>query len=139
MTDTELLQELNLPEYAGLTAEEKMNSLNLPRPDYYVYQMVPKSQVLQVLGSAVFRIAALSEPHRTGWLEILDNIQSLEEGLIPSEPAVAALLTLAVSAGVLTTEERNQLDSLGKRPASRAEHLWGAGTTVTLNDVAKVL
>lgn len=139
MTDTELLQELNLPEYTGLTAEEKTNSLNLPRPDYSVPQIVPKSQVLQLFGNAVFRIAALPEPHRTGWLEMLDNIQSLEEGLIPSEPAVAALLTLAVSAGVLTAEEKDQLNSLGKRPASRAEHLWGAGTTVTLNDVAKVL
>jgi len=139
MIDTELLEELNLPEYAGLTAVQKVDSLNLPRPDYLVPQIIPKSIVLQIIGGAAFRIATLAEPKRTGWLEMLHNIQSLSEGLNPSEPGVEAMLTLAVSDGVLTQQERDHLDSFGKRYGSRAEKLWGVGVLISLNDVAKVL
>lgn len=142
MTDTELRNELtNDPAgmgYAGKTAAQKVAILNAPKEGVTFHVIVDVATVLKVIGMAQFRAAALSEPSRTGWLETLANIRSLKDGLIPSDAGVAELLAGAVQAGVLTSQEKAALDALGVRTGSRAEQLWGVGTVVTLNDVARV-
>ena len=142
MTDAEMLAEImNDPAglgYATMTGQEIVDAMNVPRTGVSILVIVPKATFLQVTGLAPFRAAALSEPNRTGWLESLANIRSLEIGIVPSDAGVSALLTSAVSDGVLTADEKATLDALGTRTGSRAEQLWGAGTVVSLNDVARV-
>lgn len=138
MTDAELIAELSLPAYAGMTAAQKVAALNAPKEGVTFPVIIPVADVLKVIGMAQFRAAALSEPSRTGWLETLANIRSLKDGLIPSDTGVAELLAAAVQAGVLTSQEKAALDALGVRAGSRAEQLWGVGTVVTLNQVARV-
>lgn len=142
MTDAALLDELtNDPAglgYAGKMAAEKVALLNAPKAGVTFPVMVPVANVLQILGSAPFRAAALPEPGRTGWLESLANIRALQVGLFPSDPGVSALFTQAVAAGVVTAEEKAQLDALGVRMGSRAEEIFGEGTIISLNDVARV-
>lgn len=138
MTDAELIAELALPAYAGMTAAQKVAALNAPKEGVNFPVMVPVATVLQIIGLAPFRAAALAEPGRTGWLESLANIRSLKEGLVPSDAGVAALLAQAVSDGVLTAEEVGMLNALGVRVGSRAEELFGEGTVIDLNSVARV-
>lgn len=142
MTDAELLAEItNDPAglgYATMTGQEIVDAMNEPRTGVTFPVIVPKATLLQIMGLAPFRAAALTEPGKTGWLESLANIRALAEGLRPSDAGVAALLTQAVADGVLTNEEKATIDALGTRPGSRAEEVWGAGTVVSLNDVARV-
>lgn len=142
MTDAELLAEItNDPAglgYAGKTAQQIVDMINAPRDGVVIAVIVPKSTVLQIMALAPFRAAALPEPGRTGWLELLANIRALSEGLSPLDAVVSAMLTQAVSDGVLTEGEKMQLDALGQRDGSRAEQLWGVWTVVSLNDVARV-
>ena len=139
MTDAELAAELALPAYFGMTASQKVAAINAPKEGVTFPRIVDVATVLRIIGMAQFRAAALSEPSRTGWLETLANIRSLKDGLIPSDSGVAELLAGAVQAGVLTSDEKATLDALGIRTGSRAEELWGAGTVVSLNDVARVV
>ena len=143
MTDAELRSELtNDPAglgYAGKTAAQKVALINAAKEGVTFPKLVDVATVLRVIGMAQFRAAALTEPSRTGWLETLANIRSLKDGLIPSDSGVAELLAGAIQAGVLTTGEKAALDTLGTRQGSRAEELWGAGTVVSLNDVARVV
>lgn len=142
MTPAQLQSEItNDPAglgYAGKTSQQIVDLINAARESITISVVVPKATVLQVIGLGPFRAAALSEPKRTGWLESLANIRSLEIGIVPSDAGVSALLTSAVADGVLTADEKATLDALGTRTGSRAEQLWGAGTVVTLNDVARV-
>lgn len=138
MTDAELAAELASRDYAGMNALQKVAALNAPKEGVTFPKIVDVATVLKVIGLAQFRAAALSEPSRTGWLETLANIRSLKDGLVPSDDGVSTLLAGAVQAGVLTSEEKATLDALGSRTGSRAEELWGAGTVITLNDVARV-
>jgi hypothetical protein len=110
MTDAELKAELALPAYAGMTATQK---------------------------AAPFRVAAMNEPNKTAWLQVLASIRSLKEGFKPSDTSVAPLLAQGVTDGAITAGEKTTLETLGLRPGSRAEELWGEGTVVSLNDVAR--
>lgn len=126
--------------YANKTANQIVEMLNSPREGVSIPQLVPVGVILGVIGQAPFRIAALSEPGKsTAWFQVLANIRSLKEGLVPSDSSVTPLLSLGVADGVITADEKSTLESLGLRPGSRAEQLWGEGTFVTLNDVANAL
>lgn len=138
MTDAELKAELALPAYAGKTIPEKVAALNAPKQGVTFPVIVPKAKVLEVMAMAPFRVGAMPEAQRIGWLESLDNIRSLEQGITPSDAGVAALLAQAVTDGILTSGEKAALDQLGQRLGSRAEELWGEGFVVSLNDVARV-
>lgn len=138
MNLAELAAELALPAYAGMTAQQKADALNAPKEGVSFAQLVYVADVLRVMGQATFRAAALEEPSRTGWLQTLENIRALKDGLVPSQSGVAEMLAGAVLAGVLTAEEKAALDALGMRLGSRAEELFGEGTVVSLNDVARV-
>ena len=138
MTDAQLAAELALPAYAGMTAQQKMAAINAPKQGVNIPVIVDVGTVLGVLGAAPFRVSAMSEPNKTAWLQVLANIRSLKEGLKPSDPAVAPLLAKGVDDGAITPQEKATLESLGLRTGSRAEELWGEGTVVTLNDVARV-
>lgn len=139
MTDAELIAELSLPAYAGLTAAEKAVALNAPKEGVTFPVMVPKGDLLLAISACHERIATKAEPERTMWYQLLATIRSLSEGIYANHPAVADFFAKAVLAGVLTQDEVNYVQSLGVRAGSRAEELWGAGFVVSLNDVARVL
>lgn len=138
MTDAELLAELALPAYAGKTANEKVAMLNTPKQGVAFSQIVPKSTVMAIFTTAMFRIAAMPEPQKTAWLQIMANIRSLDVGVNPADGPVQQMLGQGVTDGVILSAEKAALESLGLRTGSRAEELWGEGTVVTLNDVARV-
>jgi hypothetical protein len=138
MTEAQLIAELALPAYAGMTANEKVALLNAPKAGVTFPVIVPKATVMAIFTTAMFRIAATAEPGKTAWLQIMANIRSLDVGINPSDGPVQAMLAQGVADGVITAEEKQTLESLGLRPGSRAEELWGEGTTVSLNDVARV-
>ncbi len=141
MTPSQLAQleiELSLPAYAGKTAAERVAMINAPKQGVTFDQIVPKATVMAVLTTAMFKVAALPEPGKTAWLQIMANIRSLDIGINPLDPSVAAMLAKGVVDQVITAEEKAALESLGTRTGSRAEELWGEGTSVSLNDVALV-
>lgn len=138
MTDAELIAELSLPAYAGKSAAEKTAMLNAPKPGVMFSQIVPKSVVMAIFTQAMFRISAMPEPGKTAWLQIMANIRSLDVGVNPSDAPVQQMLSQGVADGVILSAEKALLESLGLRTGSRAEELWGEGTVVTLNDVARV-
>lgn len=138
MTDAELIAELSLPAYAGKTAYEKMALLNAQKAGFNIPVIVPKATVMAIFTTAMFRISAIPEPGKTAWLQIMANIRSLDVGIKPSDAPVQQMLGQGVTDGVILPAEKAALESLGLRPGSRAEELWGEGTVVTLNDVAKV-
>lgn len=143
MTDAELKAELTTDPaamgYAGKSAQQIVNLLNGPKPGVTFPAIVPKATLLKIMGLGPFRAAALNDPKKTGWLQSLANIRSLDQGLIPSEPGVAELLAQAVADGVVTASEKAMIDAQGTRPGSRAEELWGEGTVLSLNTVARIL
>ena len=134
----ELKTELDLPAYAGKTAAERVAMINAPKQGVTFSQIVPKATVMAVLTTAMFKVAALPEPGKTAWLQIMANIRSLDIGINPLDPSVAAMLAKGGVDQVITAEEKAALESLGTRTGSRAEELWGEGTSVSLNDVALV-
>lgn len=141
MTPQQLAQlktEMELPAYAGKTAAERVAMINAPKQGVTFDQIVPKATVMAVLTTAMFKVAALPEPGKTAWLQIMANIRSLDIGINPLDPSVAAMLAKGVVDQVITAEEKAALESLGTRTGSRAEELWGEGTSVSLNDVALV-
>ncbi|MBI1324384.1 hypothetical protein GC170_14530 [bacterium] len=138
MTDAELIAELSLPAYAGKTATQKTDMLNAPKQGVIIPVMVPKGDMLLAISACHERIAAKSEPERTMWYQLLATLRSLSEGIYVNHPAVVSFFAKAVLASVLTQDEVDYVQSLGVRTGSRAEELWGAGFTVSLNDVARV-
>jgi hypothetical protein len=125
--------------YASMSIVEKLAAINLTRETITFPVIVPKATVMELTTPAMFRIAAMAEPGKTAWLQIMANIRSLDDGLRPSDASIQGLLTQAVADGVLLAPERALLESLGVRTGSRAEQLWGEGAVVTLNDLALVL
>lgn len=142
MTDAQLIAEFTVDPanlgYAAKNAEARHELITRVRDTIQIAKIVDVATVLGVLGSVPFRVAAMPEPGKTAWLQVLANIRSLKEGLKPTDPSVAPLLAQGVTDGVITPEEKASLESLGVRPGSRAEQLWGEGATVSLNDVARV-
>lgn len=143
MTSEQLLAELtNDPEdigYDGMSITERLAALNAPRESVTFPVIVPRSIVMEITTPAMFRIAALADPAKTAWLQVMANIRSLDLGLRPSDASVQTILAQAVTDGVLLAPERGYLESLGVRLGSRAEQLWGEGAVVTLNDLALVM
>lgn len=143
LTDAALVAELTEDPaeigYDGMTTAEKLVAINAPREGVAIPQIVDVATILGVIAMAPFRVAAMSEPNRTAWLQVLANIRSLKEGMRTSDAPVQQLLAVGVSDGAITAEEKQILESLGQRPGSRAEQLWGEGASVTLNDLARVL
>lgn len=142
MTGEQLLAEItNDPNnygYAQAGIEGKLQLLNVPRVGISIERFIPKESLLEYTAMVGLRAAALEEPGRGGWNQVLASVRS-SDGLNPSRPKIAALLTAAVAAGVLTPEELAELQAMGTRLGSRAEQLWGEGTFVSLNDLARIL
>lgn len=145
MTESELRAELALPAYAGKTAQQKTDMLNAPKAGVEFPVIVPKGTVLAVMARVPQRIATLSAAGQAECTQTLANIRSLEQGLYtwlpdghPLKANTAYGFDRAVELGAMIAEEKTLLETLGKRTGSRAEELWGEGTSVSLNDVARV-
>lgn len=137
MTDAELIAELNLPAYAGMTAYEKAAALNAPKEGVTFPLIVPKATVALVLDGSHAAVAALADAvKKEVWTRRFDVLLSLAEGVRPSD--IADMLAAGVTDGVITNQQVATLNALGTRTGSRAESLWGEGTVVSLNDVARV-
>lgn len=143
MTDSQLKVEITTDPanlgYAGKTAQQIVNLINAAKAGVTYAQIVPKPVVFSITTTALFRIAQMATDKQTAWYQIMANIRSLDQGIIPSEPTIQDMLTKAIADGVLTAGERTALEALGIRTGSRAEELWGERTVVTLNDVARIL
>lgn len=142
MTNEELFQELtNDPKnigYPQMTAEEKAAALNHPRGWVTFPVIVPVATILLILDSALEAIESLQDPvKKMAWRARIENIRSLKEGFRPVD--VAAQLTAGVADGVFDQQMVDTLFSLGTRSGSRAEELWGEGSRISLNDIAKVI
>lgn len=143
MTTAQLADELtNDPTnigYSGMSTQEKLAAINLPRESISFSVIVPRSVIVEVTTPSLFRIASMPDPSKTAWLQVMENIRSLDYGLRPSDPSIQGLLAQAVAEGVLLAQEKALIDSLGVRHGSRAEQLWGEGRVVSLNDIALTL
>lgn len=80
-----------------------------------------------------------ASPLRSSALAVLDILRGAATSLDLSSSAQGqaniGMLNAWVSAGALTAANEAALMALATSPASRAEVLWGAGTTVSENDV----
>lgn len=98
--------------------------------------VLAKGDFVLAITPALARIDALENASlRTVWGRYWEAIQCAETFRV-ADPRLAGLLDLAVTHGVLTAEERA---AVGVRTGSRAEVLWGAGTVVSADDVARAL
>jgi hypothetical protein len=46
-----------------------------------------------------------------------------------------AMLSVVVGANIMSQEQADAIKELGRRPRSYAEHLWGLGTIVTVEQI----
>lgn len=119
--------------YATASTQGKVDLINQPRATIAIRQRVSNEAILRCLGQVPFR--TLGKPTEAAWKSELDLIRSISDFDV-SDPTFNGLMQLGVSQGVLMADEAAYIQSLGTRPGSRAEQLWGAGTVVTLNDGA---
>jgi hypothetical protein len=84
---------------------------------------------------ALIVLPALSTTIQSKWDRILAVVRAASIINI-SDPSIQALLGAAVSDNVLTSD---QVSVIGQRTGSRAEVLFGAGTTVTNSDISFAL
>lgn len=144
MTDTQLKAEITGDPanmgYAGKAAAQVVAIINAPKAGVTFPKIVDVATILGVMIEAPGRIARFADSTKTGeWNQILANIRSLKEGFRPSDAPVAAMLQKALNEAVITSAEKATIEALGLRPGSRAEELWGEGTVVSLNNVARVI
>jgi len=88
-------------------------------------------------------LAPLADPNAEG-LRIATKwamrfIDSDGQGLDVGHPNTQGMVDALAAGGVLTTAEANSLKALALQPASRAEVLFGAGTSITEADVRAAL
>jgi len=119
--------------YATATTQGKVDLINQPRPTIAINQRVSNEAILRCLGQVPFR--TLGKPTETAWKTEMDLIRSISDFDV-FDPTFDGLMQAGVSQGVLLQDEADYIKSLGTRPGSRAEQLWGAGVLVTLNDGA---
>jgi hypothetical protein len=90
MTDAELIAELQLPAYAGMTAAQKVDALNAPKQGVNFPVMVPKATVALVLDGSHAAVAALVDPvKKEVWTRRFDVLLSLAEGVTSTATATA--------------------------------------------------
>ena len=94
-------------------------------PDY------TKEQFSTGIIPAVLALATASTALQSKWDRLLS--MTLAQSVIHYSVA-APLLSILVSDGLIT---QSQIDAFTKRPGSRAEVLFGAGTVISSEDVAK--
>jgi hypothetical protein len=136
-TDAELLAELQKPEYAGLTALEKVNALNA-LADVYFPILVPKATMLLILDPTMTLVDGLEDgPIKRKWKNRIENIRSLNEGVSPSD--IGGMLAEGVTDGVLFQPQIDMFNTVGYRQGTLAEKLWGERTFISLNDVARLI
>lgn len=150
MTDAELVAELAAPAYAGKTAAEKVAMLNSESESAYLARLIPPATVMTVVRAFASRINAMPDAETRSklqfkWGQFAATVRSLAVGLdvhtIPPGMEVNPVieeLQAGVIEGVIQPQEIAILQTIGKRKATRAEELWGEGTVVSLNDVARV-
>lgn len=110
--------------------------LNLVRDSITVKDdLMSRSDFQLAVLPAVLGIDALSGALKAKWERIFQIINASETVRI-GHPSVAALLTAAVTDGLLTQETAN---AVGNRKGSRAEALFGVGTSLTHLDISIAL
>lgn len=103
--------------------------------NYTLTGRLSKAEFTLAILPAVAALATKSAEIQAKWDRILGLATALDS-IDVSLTGVSQLLDLAVYDGLLTAEYRA---TIGVRPASRAEVLFGAGVTVHHLDVAKAL
>jgi hypothetical protein len=84
---------------------------------------------------ATLVLPTLSADLQSKWGRILAVVRA-SDGVDLTDSGVQGLIALAAGDGVLTSD---QAAAIGKRTGSRAEVLFGAGTTIKNNDVSYAL
>ncbi len=95
----------------------------------------PRNEVVALLAPLAFVLATKDAATQGAWDRALDIILRADP-IAVSGAAAQPLVDGAVATGLLTTD---QVAALQTRTGSRAELLWGAGVTVTVNDVSRAL
>lgn len=124
--------------YSHATTQGKVELINAPSPSIAIPQRVATGNILRYLAQAPFRLPALPTEIQAAWKLELSLIMGISDFDV-ADPSFQGMLALGVSQGVITVPETVAITSLGSRPGSRAEQLWGAGSVVSLNDAAGVL
>ena len=131
MTDADLLAETQKPAYAALRGKRDDTGLAAAVNAAGVFTRpvaVPRDVFLRIVAMANFRIPAVAdEAKRQGWQNVLAMVRSASFIAVAADD-VQALLTLGVSDGVITAEEKAALDAAAVEPVA-----------VTVADVSRVL
>lgn len=113
--------------------QSQADLLNLIGLEILAVTTLNRDEFLTAILPATLAIAGLSTVLQSKWDRIL-NVACAAQTI--NLATVAPVLGIAVTDGVLTVDQAN---AIGKRPASRAEILFGAGQTVSNADVAVAL
>ena len=135
---TELTTDPNGLGYAGKADAQLaalLNSFTGPGAAVVAIASMARSDFLLGIAPATFVLPSLSAALQSKWDRILSLARSADQINVASA-TVQALLATAVSDGVLT---QAQSDAISKRTGSRAEVLFGAGTSVSELDIARAM
>lgn len=103
--------------------------------NYQALGRMTKSEFTLAILPATLALASKDAATQVKWDRILHLASGLET-IDPSLPMVSSMFDLAVQDGLMTIEQRS---SIGYKPASRAEVLFGLGVSVHHLDIAKAL
>lgn len=145
MTDQELIAELtDDPSSLGYAArlairddggiEALINDAAGPGAGTVANAYVTKGLMLLGLRNAALRLSDASDAVQRKWDRVLDGIHAVDGVLV--DDATLAMFAAAVSDGITTADE---VAAITHRPGSRAEVLWGAGTSVPVERISRVL
>ena len=124
--------------YAQATNQGKLDLINEPRGAYLFPVLVDKGPFLQKVAACHFRIPQIAQVKQQSWWEMLATIRSITSiDVLSSE--IQGMLAMALADGVLVQNEVDTLNDMAVRLGSRAEHLFGVGSVVTMNDLALTL
>jgi hypothetical protein len=96
---------------------------------------MPRDDFMLAITPSLISLPGLSTTIQSKWDRILAVVRAADTINI-SDPAIQALLGASVADGVLTSD---QVAAIGQRTGSRAEVLFGAGTTIMNTDISFAL
>jgi hypothetical protein len=149
----ELREELQAPAYADLLAAGRHNAVAdlLNAPTVPARRFVPVKDVLiPFLGNSGITVALKmlkynpNLPEATSWqlraaVEATETMLEAHDYIDLDGPVAQQMIGTFQAAGVITAAQVTALVALGDTRVSRAEQLWGAGASVSAEDVAEAL
>ena len=126
------------PNKIGLTLNKGDGDLAIlfRQPNYGIVQDVeiPKNTLVLGITTAVVKLGQSSNILKEKWDRLMRLLEMVEGSVNIVDPRVCILLDALVADKLLTADERN---AIGKRQGTYSEVQFGAGITISSDDIAE--